>query len=62
MHPGRDSQGGGLARAVRAEQGHHLARGDAQVHAVQYGDPVVGGAHLTQLQQDIHSASPTSPR
>jgi hypothetical protein len=42
-----------LPRAVRAEKRDHLARPDAQVHAMQHGDLAVIGLDPPHLQQRI---------
>jgi hypothetical protein len=55
---GGDPQRGRLARAVGAEQRHHLARGHGQVHSVQRGDAVVARAHVPQLKQRRGHTSP----
>jgi hypothetical protein len=49
----QDPQGGGLARAVRPEEGVHLTGPDGQVQAVQGGRPAERLAQTRSAQHDV---------
>ncbi len=51
------SQDGRLARAVRAEQGDHLALGHREVHAEQHRHLAVGGVDAFAAQERWRGAA-----
>ena len=64
----RRQQRGGLAGAVRTEQGDHLALVDVQVEVADDGDAVVAGGHVARSSSSVRVSrlaavlAPTEPR
>src|SRR4029077_1747213 len=55
----QDTDGGGLARPVRAEEGVHLAGPDGQVKAVECGGPAERLAQRAHLDRVRHASQST---
>ena len=52
-HAQQDAQGGGLARAVGAEEARHLTGGDAQIQAVQGAGGAAAPAEALGQAHDV---------
>ena len=51
QQPGKRAEQGGLAGAIGAEEGHHFARGNVQVHTMQHADLAIASRKPADREQ-----------